>query len=127
MAEVVYGFDAADIHQLADALSHAVDQPLYRQFSPMDGDWYCSLDLSAMFKRRKAAQPGDVIEASSQSGPVLHLLENDPEPGRMPLKIAGGGRYLLRATGTPAQMDIVEERLQESRLPCSRLRRDDAE
>lgn len=114
MIKVLYGFHVTDMPGLAASLSELTGIRLLELHSPMDGLWYSSQDLSAVFR---AAREGDharaqALAAEAASGPQLSLHFNDNgdayyggalHPGR--------GACLLRVYAVEAWVRELEEKL----------------
>jgi hypothetical protein len=117
MYEEIYGFCAADIHELAAVLAASLEVRLYRQLSPLIGPWYSSEDLASVIQAFRAGRE------VSQPARSLELILNDPEPGVTRPEFPGGGTCLLCVKAGAAELDAIEQALQDSGLRFKRLRR----
>jgi hypothetical protein len=112
-----YGFVEHDIDRLAEQISQALSISLYRQFSPMIGQWYTDVDVGKMIA---AFLKGERTE-NPQPAARFQLLLNDPEPGYTSPTFPGEGNCLLQVGLNPAELIQIEAKLRQAGLAFKRL------
>ena len=106
----IYGFRAADIHQLAETLVQTLHLPLYQKRRQKGEPWYTSehvqATLRALRKGKKTYYPR----------PSYELVSNEPRAASNLPRYPEGGDYLLRMRATARDLDRFEKRLRDSGL-----------
>jgi hypothetical protein len=113
----VYGFCAADIHQLADALARVLDTSLHHKRLAGGRTWYTTQHVEAILR--------SIREGKRAYGPrpILELVRNDPKTGSRDPLYLGGGDHLLRVRASARDLDRIEQALIESELEYTLLKR----
>jgi len=106
----VYGFQATDIHQLAESLMQTLDLPLYQKRGQKRAPWYTSeharATLRALRERKNPNCPR----------PSYELVSNEPRKGSDLPRYPEGGDYLLHIRATAEDLDSFEKELRDSGL-----------
>lgn len=121
--EVIYGFEMKNIDQLATSLSSLLKVHLYPKFSPMEGKWYSSYEITRREQRLQDDRQRSIKETSDIPNAAYTLRANDPEPGYTAPEFPGGGYYLLKVTSSPSVLSDIDKTLSASGLQFKELKR----
>jgi hypothetical protein len=106
----IYGFQATDIHQLAETLIQTLDLPLYQKRQGKMGPWYTSKHAQATLRALREGKK------TYDPRPSYELVSNVPGAGSNLPRYPGGGDYLLRVRARAEDLDRFEQKLRDSGL-----------
>lgn len=106
----IYGFEATDVHQLAETLIQTLGLPLFRKRKGRSGSWYTSKHPKASLRALLEGKPAHYPR------PSYELVANAPGPGSELLRYPDGGDFLLRIRATTRDLESFEKKLRNSGL-----------
>jgi hypothetical protein len=106
----IYGFQATDIHQLAETLRQTLDLPLYQKRQGKKGPWYTSEHVQATLRALREGKK------TCYPRPSYELVSNDPGARSNLPGYAEGGDCLLRIRARAEDLDRFEQKLRDSGL-----------